>query len=75
MKQRGFPAAFQRTPPNSQKERSRPHEHATIHWRDSTSMLRAHLAGKMRTRNLCTIFIGVLAEILFDGPQRALGCA
>ncbi len=52
--------AFQRIPPNSQIDRSQPHEHRILHERDSASMLSAHLRGRMRMKNVCKADINVV---------------
>ena len=43
---RGWPAAFQRTPPHSQTDRANPHEQRTIHARESASIDSAHRFGR-----------------------------
>lgn len=46
------PRAFQRMPPMSQIDLSKPHRQRIIHWRETASMLRPQLAGKMAMKNL-----------------------
>lgn len=48
-----FPVAFHRMPPMSHTERSCPHAQCATQDRESASMLRAQLSGKMAVRNFC----------------------
>jgi len=49
LNQRGSPAACQRTPPNSQMDLAQPHEHRTIHERDSASSAATQRRGNSAT--------------------------
>jgi hypothetical protein len=61
----GVPAAFHRTPPISQTERSCPHDgHFTTHARDSASMLCAHLAGNTAAKNFWIVLMVVRQHAL-----------
>ena len=58
MRRRGLPAAFQRIPPRSQIERSKPQKgHVAIHVRDSASMSAAAFGDRNAANNRWTALI------------------
>ncbi len=52
MNQRGWPAAFQRIPPISRTDLAKPHEHLTIHERESAFIDCAYFVGRIALNTL-----------------------
>lgn len=56
------PAALLRMPPNSHTDLAKPHEHRTIHWRESTSIASTHFRG---SSVVAILWIKLIAIVLF----------
>jgi hypothetical protein len=58
---RGSPAALKRIPPISQTDLAQPHEHRTIHKRESASMASIQRCGRTAEKNLWKKLIAIFS--------------